>query len=52
MAQVHRATSAATRKALAIELSHRRPELRSVLHAAGQLLATAGQQAIEENDRP
>ena len=39
-------------KALANELSHRRPELRSVLHAAGQLLATAGQQAIEENDRP
>jgi hypothetical protein len=28
------------------------PELRSVLHAAGKLLATAGQQAIEENDRP
>jgi hypothetical protein len=28
------------------------PELRTVLHAAGQLLATAGQQALEENDRP
>jgi hypothetical protein len=33
-----------------MKLSHRRPELRSVLHAAGQLLATAGQQAIEENE--
>jgi hypothetical protein len=33
-------------KPLPLKLSHRRPELRSVLHAAGQLLAIAGQQGI------